>query len=71
MKRKYVQDMIDKFFQIEFIVEEKVEVIFIDKIFKFEENIVGVGEIVFELLQSILEVEILISRFISYLIDRF
>ncbi|EDL36657.1 mCG1041632 [Mus musculus] len=70
MKRKHVQDMTDKSLQTEPIVEEKVEVIFIDKTLKLEENTAGVGEIAPELPQSIPEVEIPTSRPTSHLIDR-
>uniref|UniRef100_A0A8C6GU88 Fibrous sheath CABYR-binding protein n=1 Tax=Mus spicilegus TaxID=10103 RepID=A0A8C6GU88_MUSSI len=70
MKRKHVQDMTDKSLQTDPIVEEKVELIFIDKTLKLEENTAGVGEIAPELPQSIPEVEIPTSRPTSHLIDR-
>ncbi|XP_021058437.1 fibrous sheath CABYR-binding protein [Mus pahari] len=70
MKRKHVQDMIDKSLQTDPIVEEKVKVIFIDKSHELEENIADVGEIAPELPQSTPEVEIPTSRPTSHLIDR-
>lgn len=57
--------MIDKFLQIDFIVEEKKEEIkLVGEIVIFDEKLVVVGEVVFEFLESVYEVEILLSRFV-------
>ncbi|XP_032765003.1 fibrous sheath CABYR-binding protein [Rattus rattus] len=68
MKRKQGQDMTDKSFQTDTSVEEKVEVIFMDK--ALEESSASVGEIAPALPQDVPEVEIPTSRPPSLLIDR-
>uniref|UniRef100_A0ABK0LS16 Fibrous sheath CABYR binding protein n=1 Tax=Rattus norvegicus TaxID=10116 RepID=A0ABK0LS16_RAT len=68
MKRKQGQEMTDKSFQTDTSVEEKVEVIFMDK--ALEENSASVGEIAPASPQGVSEVEIPTSRPPSLLIDR-
>ncbi|XP_051001808.1 fibrous sheath CABYR-binding protein [Acomys russatus] len=70
VKRKRGQDVTDKSLQTDTAVEEKVEVIYIDKALTLEETPAAAEETALELPQSVPEVEIPTSRPATHLIDR-